>query len=260
MNPEEIQAQIDAGIASGMAALNLANDLKITTLMFGLAIAGLIALVLALVVVLVVVVLWGRNQKAANDTSRQAVNTATDLRIEASALRASQSSVLENDAVRSKAMSVLAQGVDLVAVAMERITAAVTTMSKSLVTMDTSVSSLPALATAAQGTDAKVDLIVQAIQSAGVDIRTVNLRLGYMAVDTKSIAQYLVNPTAPNKEDVQTIADAPAGDTVVGRPEPKGTDVIPAAPATPAATPPASEALTLPVTVTLTAAAETPPA
>lgn len=115
-------------------------------------------------------------------------------------------------------------------------TAAIAGHGARLDTIDTSVSGLPKLALAAQGADAMVDEIVAAIQANGVDIRAVNLRLGYMAVDTKSIAQYLVNPTEPNKQDVQEIADAPAGDTVVGRPEPKGTDVVPPEPAAAVAT------------------------
>lgn len=123
-------------------------------------------------------------------------------------------------------------------------TSAITRQGTRLDTIDTSVSGLPALAAAAQGADAKVDEIVAAIQENGVDIRAVNLRLGYLGVDMKTIAQYAIEPTAQGKQDVQEIADAPAGDTIVGRPEPKATDVVPAD----------SDALTLPVTVTLTAA------
>lgn len=77
-------------------------------------------------------------------------------------------------------------------------------------TMDTSLSSLPKLAAAAQGSDAKTDLIVDAIKQSGADIQAVNRKLGYMGVDMKSIAQYIVNPTAPNKQDVEDIANKPA--------------------------------------------------
>lgn len=77
---------------------------------------------------------------------------------------------------------------------------------------------------------------------AGVDKR-VTLLLGLaeiMGVDIKNLAQHEIAPTAATQEKVEAIA----GDTMVGRPEPKATDVVPAD----------SDALTLPVTVTLTAA------
>lgn len=109
-------------------------------------------------------------------------------------------------------------------------TTAITGQGARLDTIDTSVSGLPALAAAAQGADAMVDEIVAAIQANGVDIQAVNRKLGYMALDTKIIAKYLVDPTVTNKDDVQDIADAPAGDTVVGRPE-KPTPPTPAIPA-----------------------------
>lgn len=99
-------------------------------------------------------------------------------------------------------------------------TTAITGQGARLDTIDTSVSGLPALAAAAQGADAMVDEIVAAIQANGVDIQAVNRKLGYMALDTKIIAKYLVDPTVTNKDDVQDIADAPAGDTIVGKPEP----------------------------------------
>lgn len=100
---------------------------------------------------------------------------------------------------------------------------------------------------------------------AGVDRKT-SLLLGLaeiMGVDIKNLAIHEVAPTTATQAKVEAIAEKPAGDTVVGRPDPKGTDVVPAT-LPPAATPApgelAAEALTLPVTVTLTAATETPPA
>lgn len=110
-------------------------------------------------------------------------------------------------------------------------TTAITGHGARLDTMDTSLTSLPKLAAAAQGADAMVDEIVAAIQENGVDIREVNKKLGYLGGDMKTIAKYTVDPTAKGKQEVQEIADAPAGDTVVGRPEPKGTDVVPPEPA-----------------------------
>lgn len=86
---------------------------------------------------------------------------------------------------------------------------------------------------------------------AGVDRKT-SLLLGLaeiMGVDIKNLALHEVAPDADTKKEVQKIAEKPAGDTMVGRPEPQATDVVPAD----------SDALTLPVTVTLTAANENAP-
>lgn len=78
--------------------------------------------------------------------------------------------------------------------------------------------------------DKKVDDIVADIQASGVDIRAINIRLGYIGGDIKNLAQHEVAPTATTQQKVEAIAEKPAGDTVVGRPEPKGTDVVPPAP------------------------------
>lgn len=204
MTPEEIQAQIDAGIASGMAALNQANELKITTLMFGLAIVVLIALVLALVVVLVVVILWARNQKASNDTSREAVNTATDLRIEASALRSSQSAVLENDTIRSKAQTALAQGVEAIAVAVERITVAVTTMSKS---MDTVSGGQLVMNATAMTIKEKINESLRYMSRLELAVDEFVAGLSEQGYDIWKLAENEVRPTKKTQEDVKEIAD-----------------------------------------------------
>lgn len=67
---------------------------------------------------------------------------------------------------------------------------------------------------------------------AGVDRKT-SLLLGLaeiMGVDIKNLAIHEVAPTAVTQAKVEAIAEKPAGDTAVGRREPKGTDVVPTTP------------------------------
>lgn len=211
MNPEEIQQAIDAGIASGMEALKTANDLSSITLIFGIVVAFLIVVVMALVVVIIVLIIWYRSQKGTNENQQRAsesttraLNVATDLGIEAAALRASNSAVLENDAIRSKAMSALAQAVDVTAGAMERITTAVATMGKSI---DTVSAGQATLNTTTMTVSQKINETLKNMNRMELRVQDFLTGLSEQGYDIQKLAENEVRPTDKTRADVKDIAD-----------------------------------------------------
>jgi hypothetical protein len=211
MDAQEIQALIDAGIQSGMDALKTADNLSSITLIFGIVVAFLIVLALTIAIVVVVIVLWGRSQKGTSERDRRAdeaaaaaVSVATDLRIEAAAMRAQQSTVLavqngfvENETMRSKAMTALAQGVEAVAIA-------VGTISGTLENVGTGQTMI---GTTTQSTDSKVNAILTLMRESGVKVEDILVGMGLIGINVQKLAEFAIRPTPAAQQDVKEIAD-----------------------------------------------------